>query len=227
VTLDFDLDLLTWLIVGTTLLLAIVQLVAGFAGSIGYRFHFTPLFSFFNTDGNLTFNAWFGSLVMAASGIGALSAARSSQDRARVGFVTLAVIMFYFSLEKATAFHDWLVPRIIDVKDPKWALTGLVVLAVLLVYLALWVRRLPVPVKVGLIVGGIVFVFGAVFLDDLGDLLSGVGASGWRPNPIEVLEEIAEIAGVLIISRTCFLAARGSDGEFAVRQVFRPGRVRR
>jgi hypothetical protein len=219
---------MTWVVMGIALFIAVVQLFTGFLRSNGYESRFMALLGYFDANGDSTFNAWFSSLLIAGAGVGAAAASMVPTARVRRGFIALSVLLFYLSLDKATSLHQLIaheMPKFIDVDDRKWTVTGLVLVLIGVVYLLGLLRGIPWPPRFGLILGAAIFMLGAVVFDFAGGVANEINGSGGTLDLFSIAEELAEVTGMVIVARTCFLIVRHGLGGFAVREIVLLGRI--
>lgn len=80
-----------------------------------------------------------------------------------------------------------------------WVLPGAVLAVALLLLVLAWVRRLPRPVRTGVLVGAGMFVLGALGVEAASGWVEGSSGVGLAYNLLTALEEALEMGGCIIV----------------------------
>ena len=87
--LDIDVDRWTWWALGISVVLVGLNLLLGFLKFIEHEPVVTAFLGFFDSNPELTFNAWFSALLLVGAALGS-SMARLASEEHRKGFTALA-----------------------------------------------------------------------------------------------------------------------------------------
>lgn len=163
-------------------------------------------------------STWFSAAQLALAGALAWAVGRRRPDAARWNLV--AGVLVVLSLDEVAAFHEKLggLPIIPGIGDRAWAGAGLLLVAVVAWRLVPWALGLERHLRFGLLVGGAVFVAGAVGIEVL--------AGGWEADHgqdrmfwvLSSVEEDLELLGVFVVVRVLLahLRAAGTRLTFAI-----------
>ena len=113
VRIDIDVDRWTCWAFGISVGLVGLNLLLGFLKFIEHESVITAFLSFFDSNPELTFNAWFSALLLVGAALGS-SMARLASEEHRKGFTAVAWLLLYMSLDEATALHERLDPLLRD-----------------------------------------------------------------------------------------------------------------
>ncbi len=84
-----------------------IQLLIGFLKLVDHESWFSDFLAYFDVGEELTFPTWYSTMLLAAAGVGAIIAYRVVSERVlRRGYLLLAIVMFYLSLDDATRLHE-------------------------------------------------------------------------------------------------------------------------
>ncbi len=219
------------LIVGTTAnaLLTLTDL-SGFARAFAAQFY-----RLFYAGDEFTVWAWFTAALMAAVGVTlALIALLLRRTDAQAGspYAILAAVALALSIDETAQFHEGLtpLPRILglgELPTYEWLVVGIPLAILGGVGVLVVARRIDARLRTGLIVGGALFLFGAIVLEGLGGLLArsvegsaeGSAAAELGVQLLLAVEEGFELAGVLLALAAVLAMVewRGVGGEVSVR----------
>lgn len=121
--------------------------------------------------------------------------------RHRLGLAGLAAVAALLGVDEAVSLHeqlDGLGSRISGAPHFSWVLPGAVIAAVLVAALARTVLSLARPASALLLLGGAVFVLGAVVLETVSGVVLDAAGDGVVYALVTMLEELAEMEGVLL-----------------------------
>lgn len=194
------------LIVGTTAY-ALITLtdLSGFARAFAAQFS-----RLFYAGDEYTVWAWFTAALMAAVGVTlALIAVLLRRTDARAGspYAILAAVALALSIDETAQFHEGLtpLPRILGLEQLptyEWLVVGIPLAILGGLGLLVVARRIDARLRRGLIIGGALFLFGAIVLEGLGGLLArsveGSAAADLGVQVLLAVEEGCELAGVLV-----------------------------
>lgn len=205
------LPLMFWWIVAATALV----LVLGYIHAAAIALRLPPpggdLFDL-NTEANLP--AWFAMLLLFAV---AASMLRAAQLEFRLGYRTawgwliLGLGFIYLGIDERLGLHERL-----DVFEMGpgifhhgWVLVAIPGLVVLALGFIPFLRRVPRPTAIRLIVAGIVFVLGSVVIEMIGGVLASSEADVALYFAEVCIEESLEMIGVVLALRCVLLHIRG------------------
>ncbi|HYD09411.1 MAG TPA: hypothetical protein VEA78_04860 [Acidimicrobiales bacterium] len=144
-------------------------------------------------------SSWLASALLAATAAAAYVVGRTAVDQGR--WSTVAGVLLALSVDEIATVHERLaaLPAIPGIGPRGWAGAGLLLVAVVAWRLLPWVLTLDVALRRALVVGGVVFVCGAVGFE----VLSGEWAVGHGEDrsywALATVEEDLELAGVLVV----------------------------
>ena len=224
------------LIVGVTAhVLVTLTTVTGFARALASQFS-----RLFYAGTEFTVWAWYTAVLMAAVGVtlaiigllrhradaGSSGAARSTGTP----YVVLAAVALALSVDETAQFHEGLSPvagmlGLHELPTFGWLVVGIPLAIVVGAVLLVVARRIDARLRRGLIIGGALFLFGALVLEGLGGLLarsvdlasSPVAALGYQV--LLAVEEGVELAGVLVAlaAALAMLEVRGGGASVELR----------
>lgn len=216
------------LIVGVTAhaLLTLAELPP-FARSLAGQFS-----RIFYAGAEFTAWAWYTAALMAAVGVtlGVIAALQHRAGSVGEPYAVLAAVALALSIDETAQFHEGLssLPRALGVGPLPtfdWLLVGIPIAVLAGVFLLIVARRIDARLRRGLIIGGAVFLFGAIVLEGLGGLLTrstdlatdAVAALGFEV--LLAFEEGVELAGVLIAlgAALAMIEVRGAGAEVVLR----------
>jgi hypothetical protein len=159
-------------------------------------------------------SSWFSSALLAVTAGAAFVVGRDGDGRR---WNTVAALLLVMSIDEIATLHERMaaLPVIPGVGSRGWAGAGLVLVALVAVRLVPWALTLDRALRRALIVGGAVFVAGAVGFEVLsGNRAEAVGEDGlfWV---LATIEEDLEVLGVVLVLRA--LLSRLSTKGTAVR----------
>ena len=155
--------------------------------------------------------AWYTAVLMAAVGVvlALIAAMRHRGGADGRPYAVLAAVALALSVDETAQFHEALspLPRALgagQLPTYDWLLVGIPIAIIVGVYLLVVARRIDARLRRGLIIGGGLFLFGAIVLEGLGGLLarsvdltmSPGAALGYQV--LLAVEEGVELAGVLV-----------------------------
>lgn len=156
-------------------------------------------------EGNIaaTWGAWvWGILALSAALVGFLA------QRKRVSWFLLAFIAIYAGFDEATMIHEefYRFSNLVQSYLPtelfsySWVMVGVVVAAVFIALLLPLVLALPTRSLVGLMLGGAIFLTGAVVMETVGGHIeSHFGQVTWHLMLAIQIEEFFEYLGVIVV----------------------------
>ena len=195
------------LIVGVTAhMLVTLTDLTGFGRALAAQFS-----RIFYAGAEFTAWAWYTAVIMAAVGI-VLAIIASMVHRAGGAgqpYAVLAVVALALSIDETAQFHEGLTPvagalGLDSLPTFGWLVVGIPIAVIVGAYLLVVARRIDARLRRGLIVGGAVFLFGAIVLEGLGGLLARSVDLAESPSAafayqvLLMIEEGVELAGVLI-----------------------------
>lgn len=162
-------------------------------------------------------SSWFSSALLAATAATAFVVGRDGDARR---WNAVAGILLVMSIDEIATLHERMaaLPGIPGVGSRGWAGAGLVLVALVSIRLVPWALTLDRALRRALVLGGVVFVAGAVGFEVLsGNRAESVGEDGlhWV---LATVEEDLEILGVVIVLRALLqrLAAAGTSVRLRV-----------
>lgn len=174
----------------------------------------------FDLDEEANVPTWFSAALMAAAGVLSIVISATLADRGRVDrfrWAVLGVVFLAMSLDEVSSFHEAMMEPLRDWLDVggafhhAWvviAIPAVIVFAVL--YLPfLW--RLPSRTRLGFLLGGSLFVGGALAFEMVGSVVVTEQGEGVAYVLATSIEESLEIAGlaVFFVTLVTFAAASG------------------
>lgn len=167
-----------------------------------------------NGEGNL--GAWFESFLLLCSAVTVALIALDARERgnpmaARWG--VFAAGLLAMAVDETAQLHNLASAGLRNALGTDgflyhaWVLPALVVVAVGCVYLLPLVREVPLEFQGRLFLAGAVYVGGAVGLEILGGPLRALGKESLAYQMIMTLEEVCELAGLLLLMATLFRLA--------------------
>lgn len=236
-----DAPRLPW-VVSTTLLVP-VALFAGLNLALGAMLFFGfddqtgagAFLRFFDLNAEQTVPAWYSSVLLTLAAVITAAAAteKAADGEPFIGhWVGLSAIFVYLSMDEALAIHERAigpVSAIIPVGGLlyfAWVVPGaLAVLIVGLVYLRFLAGQ-PRRLSRYMVIAGSIYVGGSLILEMVGGLLYETYGPGVRTDLVSMLEEVAEMGGIVlyIYALTAHLLGgrhgRVIDGTGAARHLF-------
>ncbi len=162
----------------------------------------------FNVVRDRSVPTWFSSLLLLVAALLAFTAHRlttSEGRRTRWRWAGLAGGLLYMSIDETATIHELLNEPLRETFDVSsgllyysWVLVAIPLVVLLAATYWKWLNRLDPDIRRLVIVGGFVFVLGAVGLEMLGAALLDDGAGTASSGLIAHLEEFAEMVGVLL-----------------------------
>jgi hypothetical protein len=146
-------------------------------------------------------STWFSSAQLALAAGLALAVGVGRPDASRWRLV--AAILTVLSVDEVATIHEKLggLPVVPGIGSRAWAGAGLLLVGIVAVRLLPWVLRLEAPLRFALLVGGAVFVVGAVGFEVLaGQWEDGHGQDRWFW-VLSSIEEDFELLGVFVVVR--------------------------
>lgn len=165
----------------------------------------------FYAGSEFTVWAWYTAVLMATVGVGlgVIAAMRHRAGDAGQPYAVLAAVALLLSIDETAQFHEGLspLPRALGIGPLltfDWLVVGIPIAIIGGIVLLVVSRRIDAQLRRGLIIGGAVFLFGAIVLEGLGGLLLRtidmdavpLAAPGYQV--LLAVEESVEFAGVLI-----------------------------
>lgn len=146
-------------------------------------------------------STWFSGALLGATGLGAFLVGRGRPDQRT--WSAVAALFAVLSLDEVATFHEWLgaVPGIPGVGTRGWAGAGLVLAALVTIWLLRWALALELRLRLTLVVGGVLFLGGAIGFEVLAGMWESSHGSDARYWAISSVEENLELAGVLVVLR--------------------------
>lgn len=179
-----------------------------------------------NLDAENTFPTWLSALLL---GIAAVltwlvaSTEKSSGGRYRRHWWWLSLILLGMSVDEVASFHEAAAGPVRHALGLSgafyygWVIPALIAVAVVAGLYARLIFGLPPRIKARLILAAALFVAGAVGLEMLSGLFAGTEArDGWPYFVTSTMEEILEIAGVILAIDTLLLYLEGRIGWIRV-----------
>lgn len=157
-----------------------------------------------DVSGEFTLPTWFNAVLWVLLGLVAFAAIPFS--RRRLGWVVLGCVALLASLDEMMSLHE----RLQDVGwhmalaagwriTYAWVFPGIVIAAVVAVCLWPLVRALPKPSRRLVLLGGGLFLIGAVAMETLsGELIGHFGQVTWHAMAVTHLEEGLEKLGLIV-----------------------------
>lgn len=161
-------------------------------------YHTVPLLFDLNQEGN--FPSAFSALLWVLLAATAVLVALLDRPRRR-GMLGLASVALLLGVDEAVSLHERLEglgERVPGAPPYAWVLPGSLIAVVLVAVLARTVWSLPSPAPRLLLLGGAVFVSGAVVVETLGGIVFDRYGDGLLYVVETTLEEALELAGVLL-----------------------------
>lgn len=220
---------LVMLVVGVTAhILATLADLPGYARALAGQFS-----RLFYAGAEYTAWAWYTAALMAAVGVtlAVLAALHHRAGKPAQPYAVLAAVALLLSVDETAQLHESLStwPRALGVErlpTVDWLVVGIPIAIIVGIFLLIVARRINAHLRRGLIIGGVVFLFGAIVLEGLGGLVMRVGSGDpvvefWYQVLLAV-EEGFELAGVLIALAACLAAIEwrgvGANVEVRVRE---------
>jgi hypothetical protein len=146
-------------------------------------------------------STWFSALLLGLAGAFAWLIGRGRPDVRTWNLV--AVIFMVLSLDEVATFHEWLgaVPLVPGIGSRGWAGAGLLLVAVVGWRLFRWVLALDAELRWSFLLGGAVFVAGAIGFEVLAGSWKEIHGDDWAYWAISTVEENLEMLGVAIVLR--------------------------
>lgn len=160
--------------------------------------------SLFDLDAENTIAAWFSSvLLLVAAGLLSLIGLTHTGARARRPWLGLSVLFVVLSADEAAAMHERLIEPLRGALGTAggafhfaWVIPGIVFVAVVGALYLPFLRRLPATTRNGFVLGGGLFVAGAIGLEMVMGLLLGRGDPGIATGITSLAEETLELLGL-------------------------------
>ncbi len=162
---------------------------------------------FFDLNAEQTVPAWYSTVLLAlAAAAAAVTAAVKHRDGAAyIGrWYGLAVIFLYLSMDEALAIHERAIEPVRTLLDTggllyfAWVVPGAAAVATVgVIYLRFVLAQVP-RLKWAMIAAGMLYVGGALVLEMVGGLLFEVYGPGAQTDLVSMLEETAEMGGVIV-----------------------------
>ncbi len=194
--------------VGVLAVLSLIsQVVTYYVEDFPLRDAVAPLF---NVNAEQNFPALFSTvmLLFAAFLSGAIAHARRRLDQPDRGYwVTFAVMLLLLAVDEFSSIHERATPGLRELLDLEggsqwsvWVLVVIPVLALLILFLLPFFRRLPPPTGRRLLLAGLLFLGGAIGIELLGDLYgASFGRSSLAFELIGTVEETLEMLGLAVL----------------------------
>jgi hypothetical protein len=161
-------------------------------------------------------STWVAAASLATVAVLAWVTGRGRADAGTWSFV--AAVLVFMSLDEVATFHERMSALPLPgIGSRGWAGAGLLLVALVAVRLFRWVLTLEVGLRIALIVGGAVFVGGAIGVEVLAgnhQRTHGDDTIFWV---LSTVEENLELAGVLIVLRALLRHLTGLPGTLAMR----------
>lgn len=165
----------------------------------------SSLVRLFSLDQEANVPTWFASATLLLAGALALCLGRAAGPRERRRWTLVGVLLLMMSLDEAAVMHEMMIKplrRLFDTPDilhyPWVVPAGIVAVAVAL-YLLPFVWRLPPPVRWRIILGGALFVSGALLVEAVSGWIEEVRGRDRLYHMTVVLEESLEFLGVFLV----------------------------
>lgn len=217
---------------GKVLIIGSVGVMALHVVSLGMRLALQPeddlvseVLGFFDAGTERALVAWWtGALLVVASAgaavVGQVAAADRMPGREVLSWRVLAVLFALLSLDEIASLHERgarLTAALLDAESPwrrfGWLLPAAVVLIISIPLLVVTFRSLPARPRKWVVVGLVVSIAGALGMELVNVILTGaMPGSPWR-HVVHTIEEMAEIAGILIVLSGVSLAIQVGDGN--------------
>ncbi len=133
-------------------------------------------------------------------------ATRNSEAWKHWAFMTLCVV--FLTLDEALAVHELLIEPIRNSLNTSgllhlaWIIPYSLLVVVVVALLLPWVLQLPPPTRNGLLLGGALFVLGAMGMEAIGGSIAEVdGTKTFEYSAVMTIEESLELAGVVVAIR--------------------------
>lgn len=157
-------------------------------------------------------STWFAASLLAVTGVAAFAVGLGRADCGR--WTAVAVVLGLLSFDEIATVHERLsvLPAIPGIGSRGWAGAGLLLVVAVTLYFGRWVLDLEPPLRFALLLGGAVFVLGAVGFE----VLSGNRAAGHGEDAVQLvlatIEEDLELLGPMLVLRALLdrLAAAGT-----------------
>ena len=157
-------------------------------------------------------STWFSAALLAACGVAAWAAGQGRADATTWNAV--AAILGVMSLDEVATFHERLaaVPAVPGIGSRGWAGAGLLIAGVVAYRLRHWVLALEGALITAFVLGGALFVTGAVGFEVISGNHQATNGSDSTYWTLATVEENLELLGVLVVLRGLLdhLARRGS-----------------
>jgi hypothetical protein len=163
-------------------------------------------------------STWFSAAQLALAAVLALAVGRGRADADRWRLV--AGILLLLSVDEVATFHEKLggLPVVPGIGDRAWTGAGLLLAGVVALRLLPWALRLEPALRLALLLGGAVFVVGAVGFEALAATWAEAHGEGRAFWVISSIEEDFELLGVFVVVRLLLahLRATGARVTLAV-----------
>lgn len=162
-------------------------------------------------------STWFAATLLALTGVAAFAVGRGRADTTRWNVV--AGVFGVLSFDEIATVHERLsaLPAIPGIGSRGWAGAGVLLAAGVALHLGRWVLALEPPLRFALVVGGAVFLLGAVGFE----VLSGNRAVGHGEDTVQLtlatIEEDLELLGPMLVLRALLDRLAAVGVPFAVR----------
>lgn len=210
------------------------QMLVALADLPGYARAFAGQLSrLFYAGAEYTAWAWYTAVLIAAVGVtlAVLAALHHRAGAPAQPYAVLAAVALLLSVDETAQLHESLSTwtRALGVErlpTVDWLLVGIPIAVFVGIMLLIVARRIDAQLRRGLIIGGAVFLFGAIVLEGVGGLVMRAGSGDpvvefWYQVLLAV-EEGVELAGVLIALAACLAAIEwrgvGANVEVRVRE---------
>jgi hypothetical protein len=203
------------------LVLHVVTRVVYWAG-LGTPIPIALLFERFNADAETSVPTWFSILLLMSLAVAAFVIARTTRNGAGTAhrwWYAMSAVFLYLSIDEGSAFHEIAfqpMQRLLGVTSGPllfgWVVpAGLAVIVVGAIFLR-FMLRLPTPTRVGLFIGGAVYLAGALGMEMVaGSLVQVLADSSGMSLSFDLLagvEETLEMIGSILVLRALLVHLR-------------------
>lgn len=175
--------------------------------------HFVPrqLLKLFYMDAEGNVPAWFSSCMLWTCSLLLIATGFVARDRGQgsgSSWLVLGGVFAALSMDESVALHEWAITPMRELSGGGggflyfgWILPGAIATSVVGLSYVPFLVRLPAPTRVFFVVGGAVYVLGAIGLESIGGYLTspeGASVSPWVYRVTMSLEESFELLGLTI-----------------------------
>jgi hypothetical protein len=215
--LELNVKRCTWLLAGSTVGISVVS----------YAMHLvtmaadTESIATLDVGDEVSIGTWFGSLLFLLAAAALFLAGRQEPQPSRwLGWKSLAVVMVALSIDEAVSLHERFGNVLEEVVGSGgylhyvWVVPGMIFTVGVLVGHLGWLRSVRPATRFGMVVGGALFVLGAVGLE----IAAGPLAEAQKDGTLALvtliaIEELLEMAGLTVFTVAVLRHLRGAhDG---------------